>query len=185
MRAGLVKDLFGNGGVEFARVVSTDFRIIGSWKELNDLGFDRSLRCDPEFLVDFFRSAIRLSPQYIVSGLMYGKRIGHTFAKHGSHNTKGLVYEAANSPIPQGQWLNDEAAEEFIARHLHQTITGVVDIPITGTSAEMICRMFRADERKISRATHIRLVPSGSGVRTAFPLNSNYTSTVRIGTFVE
>ena len=150
-----------------------------------NLGFDRSLRCDPEFLTDFFQSATGLNPPYVVSGPMYGKRIGHTFTKHGSHNTKGLVYQSANSPIPQGQWLNDEAAEEFIARHLHQTITGEVDIPITGTSAEIICRMFRADVRLISSATHIRLVPSGSGVRTAFPLNSNYTSTVRIGTFVE
>lgn len=107
---------------------------------------------------------------YKPTGGMLGKRIGHTFKKHGSHNTLDLLNLAKRSPIPQGQWLNDFEAENFIFRHLDQLNNGARDIPIP-TSYRDVGRVFRNGDGFILEPTHIRLVPSGSGVLTAYPLN--------------
>ena len=72
--------------------------------------------------------------------------------------------------IPQGQWLSDVVAEDFIARHLSQLGQGTRDIPLP-TSVSGIGRVFSGNSGKIVEATYIRLVPSGSGVSTAFPIN--------------
>ncbi|WP_343914075.1 hypothetical protein [Aquimarina litoralis] len=116
-------------------------------------------------------------------GDMVGKRIGHTFSKHGLHNTPVLKAAAKNSKTPQGQWLNEIEAEKFIARHLDQLSNGAIDIPIP-SSIQNIGRVFRNGDGAILNPTHIRLVPSGSGVRSAYPINSSIQALETLGTYV-
>ena len=116
-------------------------------------------------------------------GAMVGKRIGHTFSKHGLHNTIVLKAAAKNSRTPQGQWLNEIEAEKFIARHLDQLSNGAIDIPIPA-SIQNIGRVFRNGDGVILSPTHIRLVPSGSGVRSAYPINSSIQVLENLGTYV-
>ena len=102
---------------------------------------------------------------YEVIGSLKGKRVGHTFSKHGSNNTIELQLQAKNSGKPQGQWINDSAAESIISENLDKLSQGAITIEIpTG-----IGRVVNPDGT-FSPATHARLVPSGSGVKTAFPL---------------
>ncbi len=105
--------------------------------------------------------------RYEPTGPMQGKKINHTFTKHGSHNTNELYYEAINSRggVPQGQWLDDVAAEKLIADNLSLLKNGSVDVPIP----QGLGRVFMPDGSVIP-ATAARLVPSGSGVWTAFPI---------------
>ena len=65
------------------------------------------------------------------SGAMDGRRVGHTFTKHGSGNTQQLLKEAAGSGKPVGQWLDDAAAEQFIAERIGQLSQGArtFDLP--------------------------------------------------------
>ena len=95
---------------------------------------------------------------------MRGKRIGHTFAKHGSHNTHALLLEAANSGRPVGQWVDDSAAEQFIASKLPELTEGTktFDLPAG------LGRQINPDGLFVP-ATKATLVPSSSGVKTAFP----------------
>jgi hypothetical protein len=101
---------------------------------------------------------------HVPSGSMAGKKIGHTFTKHGSHNTHELAMEARNSGRPVGQWTNDAAAEAFIGSKLPELTQGAktVDLP------PGIGRMLTPDGGFIP-ANKARLVPSGSGVKTSFP----------------
>jgi hypothetical protein len=96
---------------------------------------------------------------------MAGRRLGHTFTKHGAENTAQLLKEAAGSGKPVGQWLNNAKAEQFIADRLGQLKNGAqtFDLP------KGLGRVVNPDGT-FSEATKARLVPSGSGVKTAFPL---------------
>jgi len=98
------------------------------------------------------------------AGAMAGRRLGHTFTKHGAENTAHLLKEAAGSGKPVGQWLDNAAAERFIAEHLDQLKNGArtFDLP------EGLGRVVNPNGT-FSAATQARLVPSGSGVKTAFP----------------
>ena len=116
-------------------------------------------------------------------GAMLGKTIGHTFKKHGSHNTIQLKNLAKNGKNHEGQWLNDIAAEDFIFRHLNQLSNGVRDIPIPASS-QNIGRVFRNGDGAVFAPTHIRLVPSGSGVKTAYPINHNLEPLETLGVYV-
>lgn len=95
---------------------------------------------------------------------MLGKPIGHTFNKHGSHNTLKLKELAIKSKRPQGQWLNDEFAEKIIANNLSKLGNGsrIVKIP------KNIGRVIDQNGTYIE-ATHAILVPSKNGVKTAYP----------------
>jgi RHS repeat-associated protein len=96
---------------------------------------------------------------------MQGKRLGHTFTKHGIGNTYELMMQAENSGMAQGQWLNNSSAENFIARNLDKLGNGAVTIPIPRGLGRVI-----NPDGSFSPATHAKLVPSGSGVKTAYPL---------------
>ena len=117
-------------------------------------------------------------------GPMLNKRIGHTFQKHGMHNTHFLQNSAKNTTIPSGQWLNEIEAEKFISRHLNQLQNGARDIPIP-SNIQNIGRVFRNGDGVILNPTHIRLVPSGNGVKTAYPINSTTESLRTLGTYVD
>jgi RHS repeat-associated protein len=96
---------------------------------------------------------------------MAGRKLGHTFTKHGMENTNQLLKEAEATGKPVGQWLDDAAAEEFIASHIDELKNGAktFDLP------EGLGRMVNPDG-SFSAATKARLVPSGSGVKTAYPI---------------
>lgn len=96
---------------------------------------------------------------------MVGKRVGHTFSKHGRHNTKELTLNAKNSGNAQGQWLVEEAAEELIADNLDKLKNGAVDVSIPSGVGRMIM-----PDGSFKPATKARLVPSGNGVKTAYPV---------------
>jgi hypothetical protein len=101
---------------------------------------------------------------YVPKGALAGKKIGHTFAKHGSHNTFELAMEAKNSRMPVGQWIDDEAAEAFIGSKLPELKQGAktFDLPPN------IGRQINPDG-SYHPANKAILVPSKSGVKTAFP----------------
>ncbi|WP_298760642.1 RHS repeat-associated core domain-containing protein [uncultured Psychroserpens sp.] len=96
---------------------------------------------------------------------MAGKRLGHTFTKHGSQNTNQLLQQANGSGLPVGQWLDNVAAESIIAKNLEKMKNGAITVPIP----KGVGRVINPDG-SFSVATHARLVPSGSGVKTAYPL---------------
>jgi hypothetical protein len=153
---------------------------VKAWVEVLTLKAHSSLRRDPTFLDDF--AGVR--PKYEKSGPMIGKEIGHTYSKHGSHNTNQLLYEAVNSGRPVSQWIDDIAAEDFIARHINQLGNGAKDIPIPSSVAK-IGRIFKGGDGEIVKATHFRLVPSGNGVSTAYPINAALEGSMNpLGVFV-
>ncbi|MGH2667499.1 pre-toxin TG domain-containing protein, partial [Flavobacterium sp.] len=104
------------------------------------------------------------SAVYEPTGSMVGKKVGHTFSKHGSNNTFELVQQAKGSNSPQGQWLNDAAAEEFISSHLADLKNGAENFDLP----EGLGRVVNPDGT-FTPATQARLVPSKSGVLTAYP----------------
>jgi RHS repeat-associated protein len=98
------------------------------------------------------------------TGALSDVRVGHTFSKHGSGNTAQLLKQAQGSGRAVGQWINDAAAENFIAKHLPELKTGAASFDLP----EGVGRMVNPDGT-FSPATRARLVPSGSGVKTAYP----------------
>lgn len=95
---------------------------------------------------------------------MRGKRVGHTITKHGSHNTDELTKEATNSGRPVGQWLDDAAAEQFIASKLPELTHGAKTFDLPPGLGQQI-----NPDGSVSRANKVTLVPSKTGVKTAYP----------------
>jgi len=95
---------------------------------------------------------------------MRGLRVGHTFTKHGSHNTDQLKAEASGSGRPVGQWWDDAAAEQFIASKLPELAQGLktFDLP------PGLGRQINPDGIFVP-ANKATLVPSKTGVKTAYP----------------
>lgn len=91
---------------------------------------------------------------------------GHTFLRHGqgSRLTRNLAGEAMGSGVPQGQWLNNQAAAEIIAGH-HPYLTGPATVPIPTGVGQVIL-----PTGQIVPATRAVLVPNGAGFRTAYPV---------------
>ena len=148
------------------------FKKTGDWGKI----IESSMRKDPEINVllgldgnaDFVKAAQPdkvAKTVHVPNGAMSRKRIGHTFSKHGSHNTKQLLMQAKNSGLMQGQWVDDVAAESFIARNLDKTKNGAVTLELPKGLGRVV-----NPDGTFSPATHARLVPSGSGVKTAYPL---------------
>ena len=74
--------------------------------------------------------------------------------------------EAKNSGQSQVQWIDNSAAEDFIAKNLDKTKNGTVEIKLP----EGLGRIVNPDGT-FSPATHAKLVPSGSGIKSAYPTN--------------
>lgn len=96
---------------------------------------------------------------------MAGKRLGRTFTKHGSANTDQLLMQARGSGMPQGQWLDDAAAEHFIADRLGQLKNGAQTFDLPAGMGRVV-----KPDGTFAPATKFRLVPSKSEVKTAYPL---------------
>lgn len=94
------------------------------------------------------------------------KVFGHTFTTHGESMTNFLINRARGAGAAQGQFLDDQKAAKFILDNLGKTANGAVDVPIpSGFPARVIM-----PNGTFIDATHIRLVPGGGGVKTAYPL---------------
>lgn len=92
-------------------------------------------------------------------------RFGHAFTTHGQDATDFLTKRAAGSGMPQGQFLDDQAAARFILENVAKTKGGPVSLPIPkGLPARVIM-----PDGSLGVPTTIRLVPSGKGVKTAYP----------------
>lgn len=72
--------------------------------------------------------------------------------------------EAKNSGRPVGQWLDDTAAEQFIASKLAELTQGTKTFDLPPGLGRQI-----NPNGTFSPANKVRLVPSKSGVRTAYP----------------
>lgn len=93
-------------------------------------------------------------------------RFGHTFAKHGEDATTFLMNRAKGSGMAQGQFLDNQKAAQFILDNVGKTANGAVNIALPkGFPARVIM-----PDGTFKNATHIRLVPGGKGVKTAYPL---------------
>jgi hypothetical protein len=93
-------------------------------------------------------------------------RFGHTFSTHGQGNTHFLIKRAQGSGKPQGQFLDDQRAAKFILDNFEKTKNGTVDIEIP---ANFPARVIKPDGSFVS-ATHVRIVPSGNYIKTAYPI---------------
>ncbi len=93
-------------------------------------------------------------------------KFGHTFVKHGEDATKFLINRAKGSGSVQGQFLNNQKAAQFILDNVHKTANGAVNVAVPkGFPARVIM-----PDGTFKAATHIRLIPGGGGVKTAYPL---------------
>jgi hypothetical protein len=105
------------------------------------------------------------APQpYLPTGPLKGKRVGHTFTKHGSHNTHELTQEAKNTGRPVGQWLDDAAAEQFIAGKLPELAQGTKTFDLPPGLGQQL-----NPDGTTMPANKVTLVPSKTGVKTAYP----------------
>ncbi len=92
-------------------------------------------------------------------------RFGHTFSKHGQNATDYLTNRARGSGMPQGQFLDDQAAARLIQRNLKGLTNGPVSVPVPrGFKARII-----NPNGSYSTPRSIRLVPGGKGVKTSYP----------------
>ena len=92
-------------------------------------------------------------------------RFGHTFIRHGEDATNFLINRARGSGMAQGQFLNNQKTAQFILDNVEKTANGAVNLPIPkGFPARII-----NPNGTFSPATHIRLVPGGGGIKTAYP----------------
>lgn len=91
---------------------------------------------------------------------------GHTFTTHGDKMTKFLLNRARGSNMPQGQFLNNQKAAGFILRNIDKVKNGSVNIPMP---KDFPARVIMPDG-SFATPTHIRLIPGGNGVKTAYPL---------------
>jgi hypothetical protein len=92
---------------------------------------------------------------------------GHTFSEHGAgaKRTAGLLGEARGTQKPQGQWLNNQRAADFLAQQ-----RPTINQPTTVSIPSGLGQVIRPDG-SIVPATRAMLVPSpNGGFRTAFPV---------------
>jgi len=93
-------------------------------------------------------------------------KFGHTFTTHGQNNTNFLMKRAAGSGKPQGQFLDDQAAARLIQQNLGNLNNGPITVSIPkGFPARII-----NPDGTFSPASGVRIVPSGNGVKTAYPV---------------
>ena len=93
------------------------------------------------------------------------REFGHSFNRHGAgvRNTRALAGRAASTGQSQGQWTNNQEAANFLNSLGNITETKTVNIPpglgqvITPTG-------------EIIPATRAIIVPSPTGIRTAYPI---------------
>ncbi|SFR69527.1 RHS repeat-associated core domain-containing protein [Anaeromicropila populeti] len=93
------------------------------------------------------------------------KQFGHTFSTHGSgaKNTKSLIDRSRSTGNNQGQWLNNQRAAEFLE------FLGNITEPITVSIPKGLGQVI-TPTGNIVPATKAIVVPSATGIKTAFPI---------------
>jgi RHS repeat-associated protein len=93
------------------------------------------------------------------------KQFGHTFSTHGAgaKNTKSLVDRARSTGNNQGQWLDNQKAAEFL--YSKGEITEVTTLDLPAGMGQVI-----TPTGEIINATKVIVVPSASGIKTAYPI---------------
>jgi hypothetical protein len=94
------------------------------------------------------------------------KTFGHTFSEHGAgaKNTQSLLDRARSTGNQQGQWLDNEAAAEFL-RGVHVSDSGVFGVRLPDGLGQVIM-----PDGSIRSAPYAYVVPNSRGViRTAYP----------------
>lgn len=92
---------------------------------------------------------------------------GHTFSEHGAgtKNTSSLTDRARSTGNPQGQWLDNDKALDFL-KSQHDPNGKVREVEIPKGMGQVIM-----PDGEIVEATHARLVPKPDGTyKTAFPI---------------
>jgi len=122
-------------------------------------------------LLGKLKGALGFGAKEVVEGAAEGgiqlskAHFGHTFVKHGEDATNFLINRAKGSGMAQGQFLDNQKAAQFIMDNIGKTANGAVNLPLPkGFPARVI-----NPDGAFSPATHIRLVPGGGGVKTAYP----------------
>ena len=94
------------------------------------------------------------------------KQFGHTFSEHGAgkKNTRRLIDRARGTGNPQGQWLNNEAAADFLN---NLPVDGPATVRIPTGLGQVI-----TPNGNIVDAEWTRIIPKQEGIRTAFPVIS-------------
>lgn len=93
------------------------------------------------------------------------KKFGHTFSRHGAgdKNTNRLRGRAASTNQEQGQWLDNQKAAEFLDSL--GEVKEVTEVNLPKGLGQII-----TPSGEIVEATKIRVVPSPTGIKTAFPI---------------
>ncbi len=94
------------------------------------------------------------------------KSFGHTFSKHGAgkKNTRSLTDEARTKQEPQGQWLDNEAAADFL-KGMHIPGAGFRSVRLPDGLGQVVM-----PDGSIRPARHATLVPGKNGAyKSAYP----------------
>jgi hypothetical protein len=92
-------------------------------------------------------------------------KFGHTFEKHGQNATEFLTKRAVGTGKPVGQFLDDQAAARLIQEHIGKLGNGAISVPV---GKDFPARVIMPDG-SYKPASTVRIVPSGNGVKTAYP----------------
>jgi RHS repeat-associated protein len=92
------------------------------------------------------------------------KRFGHTFSRHGAKRAIQELVDRARALGPQGQWLDNEKAADFLAQ-FEGRLTGPTTVPLPPGLGQIV----NADG-SIVPAVQATLVPSPTGFTTAYPI---------------
>lgn len=92
------------------------------------------------------------------------KLFGHTFLEHGAQRpSRELIDRARGTGNPQGQWVDNDKAAEFLAGW-----RGKLQGPSSTWLPAGLGRVFRPDGSTVE-ATHVTIVPGPNGQKTAYP----------------
>ncbi len=92
------------------------------------------------------------------------KQFGHTFTEHGSKRALQELADRARALGPQGRWVDNEEAAQFLSQ-FEGKLTG----PTTVALPPGIGQIVNADG-SVASAARATLVPSPTGLRTAYPI---------------
>ena len=92
---------------------------------------------------------------------------GHTFSTHGAGPKAfgGLSGRAAGTGQPQGQWLNNEAAANFLSSF---DLAGPASVRIPTGLGQII-----NPDGSVTPANWATVIPRGTGIRTSYPSSSS------------
>jgi len=110
-------------------------------------------------LRQFFKNARKINWKGV-------KQFGHTFSEHGEKRpVQSLIDRARSTGTPQGQWLDNSAAADFLA-----PFDGLLQGPASVKLPPGLGQIVNPDGT-ITAATRAILIPKpGGGFRTAFPI---------------